>query len=133
MRAFIRVRGDPDCPPRLVWSDYSERFRILPWWEGDGPVTKVVLPDIGDLKKIKPNVAFQLPPSIANLLRGDMSKLKDGEGSTGGLDIAWICSFSIPAITICAFIVLSIFLSLFNLIFSWLAWIKICIPIPKPK
>jgi hypothetical protein len=133
VRAFIRVRGHADCPPQLIWSDYSERFRILPWWESDGPVAKVALPDIGDLKKIKPNVAFQLPPSIANLLRGDMTKLKDGEGSTSGLDIAWICSFSIPAITICAFLVLGIFLSLFNLIFGWLAWIKICIPIPKPK
>jgi len=133
VRAFIRVRGHAGCPPHLVWSDYSERFRILPWWDSDGPVTKVALPDIGDLKKIKPSVAFEVPPSIANLLNGDMTKLKDGEGSTSGLDIAWICSFSIPAITLCAFIVLGIFLSLFNLIFGWLAWIKICIPIPKPK
>ena len=133
VRAFMRVRGHAGCPPRLVWSDYSDRFRILPWWESDGPVAKVALPDVGDLKKIKPGVAFQVPPSIANLLRGDMAKLKDGEGSTDGFDIAWICSFSIPAITLCAFIVLGIFLSLFNLIFSWMAWIKICIPIPKPK
>lgn len=133
VRAFIRVRGHGDCPPKLVWSDYSERFRILPWWESDGPAAKIALPDVADLEKIKPNVAFQLPPSIANLLRGDMTKLKDGEGSTSGLDIAWICSFSIPAITLCAFIVLSIFLSLLNLIFGWLAWIKVCIPIPKPK
>jgi len=133
VRAFIRVRGHAGCPPHLVWSDYSERFRILPWWESDGPVTKVALPDIGDLKKIKPSVAFQVPASIANLLRGDMSKLKDGDGSTDGIDIAWLCSFSIPAITLCAFIVLGIFLSMFNLIFGWMAWIKVCIPIPKPK
>ena len=32
-------------------------------------------PDIGDLKKIKPSVAFELPPAIANLLQGDMTKL----------------------------------------------------------
>ena len=49
----------------------------------------------------------------------------------GGITIGWICSFSLPAITICAFIVLSIFLGLLNLIFSWLAFIKICIPYPK--
>jgi hypothetical protein len=133
VRGFIRVRGHADCPPKLVWSEYSEAFRILPWWESDGPAAKIVLPDIADLKKIKPSVAFQMPPAIANLLKGDPKKLADGEGSTGGLDIAWICSFSIPAITICAFIVLGIFLSLLNLIFGWLAWIKICIPIPKPK
>ena len=44
-----------------------------------------------------------------------------------------VCSFAIPTITICAFIVLNIFLSLFDLIFRWMAFIKICIPIPLPK
>lgn len=133
VRGFIRVRGHDDCPPKLVWSEYSETFRILPWWESDGPAARIALPDIADLKKIKPSVAFALPPSIANLLKGDPKKLAGGEGSTGGLDLAWICSFSIPAITICAFIVLGIFLALFNLIFGWLAWIRVCIPVPKPK
>ena len=84
-RARVHSRaGHAGCPPHLVWSDYSELFRILPWWESDGPVTKVALPDHGRLKKIKPSVAFQVPASIANLLRGDMTKLKDGEGSTAG-------------------------------------------------
>lgn len=133
VRAFIRVARPDGCPPQLVWTEYSEKFRILPWWESDGPAAKIALPDISDLKKIKPSVAVQMPPAIANLLKGDAKKLADGEGSTNGLDIAWICSFSIPAITICAFIVLSIFLSMLNLIFGWMAWIKICIPIPKPK
>jgi hypothetical protein len=82
---------------------------------------------------VKPNVAFEMPPELANLLQGDMKKLKDGEGSTAGLDLGWICSFSIPIITICAFIVLNIFLSLFNLIFGWLAFIKICIPVPRRR
>ena len=36
-----------------------------------------------------------------------------------------------PVITICAFIVLNIFLTLFNLIFGWLFFIKVCIPFPK--
>ena len=40
---------------------------------------------------------------------------------------------SIPIITICAFIVLNIFLSLFDLFFSWMLFIKICLPIPVPK
>lgn len=133
IRPFIRIKGHEDCPARLVWADYSELFRVLPWWDGDGPATKISLPDPREMRKMKPNVSFQLPPSLANLLRGDMKKLKDGEGSTGGIDIFWLCSFSIPIITLCAFIVLNIFLSLFDLIFSWLLFIKICIPIPKPK
>jgi hypothetical protein len=133
VRGFIRVRGHDGCPPRLVWSDASERFRILPWWESEGPAAKIPLPGIADVKKLKPNVAFQVPPEIANLLQGDAKKLAEGEGSPDGLDIAWLCSFSLPAITLCAFIVLSIFLALLNIIFGWLAFIKICIPIPKPR
>ena len=57
----------------------------------------------------------------------------EGEGSTEGWTIGWICSFSIPIITLCAFIVLNIFLSLLNIIFFWLPFLKICIPIPKSK
>lgn len=133
VRPFIRVAGHDDCPPRLVWGEASETFRILPWWDGDGPATKIPLPDPRNFRKMKPNVSFEVPPSLANLMRGDPKKLAEGEGSTSGLDIAWICGFSIPIITICAFIVLGIFLALFDLIFRWMAFIKICIPIPKPK
>lgn len=133
VRPFLRVRGHADCPPRLVWGPQSEPFRILPWWESDGPAARIALPDVSALKKVKPNVAFELPPALANLLQGDMKKLKDGEGSTSGLSLGWICSFSIPIITICAFIVLNIFLSLFDLIFRWMAFIKICIPVPRRR
>ena len=49
------------------------------------------------------------------------------------MEIGWLCCFSIPIITICAFIVLNIFLSLFNIIFQWLLWIRICLPFPRPR
>jgi hypothetical protein len=82
---------------------------------------------------MKPNVTFQVPDSLAALLRADPKKtLTDGPSGTG-IGIAWLCSFSIPIITICAFLVLGIFLSLFDLFFFWMAFIKICIPIPVPK
>jgi hypothetical protein len=55
----------------------------------------------------------------------------EGKFSTEGLTLGWICGFNIPLITICAFIVLNIFLSLFDLIFRWLFFIKICVPFPK--
>ncbi|HEX8238984.1 MAG TPA: hypothetical protein VF574_04505 [Allosphingosinicella sp.] len=134
VRGFIRIAGHDGCPDRLVWSGFSERFRIAAWWDGDGSGTKITLPDMSQLKKVKPNVSFEMPPAIANLLKGDMKKLADGEGSeddTKGLELGWLCSFSIPIITLCAFIVLNIFLSLFDLIFRWMLFLKICIPIPK--
>ena len=131
--AFVRVRGPDACAPQLKWSPQSTPFHILPWWDGDGPSAKIVLPGIADLKRIKPNISFELPPSISGALQGDMKKLSDGENPGGGVGIFWLCSFSIPVITLCAFICLNIFLSLFDIIFSWMAWFKICIPIPYPK
>ncbi|MDF2235422.1 hypothetical protein P2H44_22940 [Albimonas sp. CAU 1670] len=134
VRAFCRLSGHDHCPPRLIWSPVSEPFRIRPWWDSDAPPTRVSLPDIAQARQVKPGVAFAMPPALANLLQSDMKKLKDGEKSGGGsMEIGWLCCFSIPIITICAFIVLNIFLSLFNIIFQWLLWIRICLPFPKPR
>jgi hypothetical protein len=137
-RAFIRLRPEVEgCPPRLLWSDYTEPYTIAPWWESSGaPVPLIPMPDLFDrdaLARIKPNVAFALPPKLANLLRADPKKLRDGEGSGEGFELGWICSFSIPIISLCAFIILNIFLQLFALIFFWLPFLKICIPFPKKK
>jgi hypothetical protein len=135
VRPFVLVRGHDNCPPRLIWGHYSEAFRILPWWDGDGPAARIPLPDPRDFRKMKPNVAFEVPNSLAGLLRGNpRDMLKNPPSPAGpGLGIMWICSFSIPIITICAFLVLGIFLSLFDLVFWWMAFVKICIPIPIPK
>jgi hypothetical protein len=140
LRAFVRVKHEDGCPPELVWSRESEPFAIVPWYaSGALPPVRVALPDALDrefLKKVKPNVAFSVPKSLFNVLNGnDPKKMVDGEGGDGkpGFDLDWICSFSIPIITICAFIVLNIFLSLFDIIFRWMLFIKICIPIPRSK
>ncbi|MFC5767818.1 hypothetical protein [Thauera sinica] len=136
LRAFVRLKPDGRCPARTVWSAYSPAFVIAPWYEGGGaPPVQVALPDPTDkdmLKKLKPNVAFTVPPSLHDLLAGDPQDLLDGKKPAGsGLALGWICSFNIPIITICAFIVLNIFLSLFDLFFRWMMFIKICIPFPK--
>ncbi|MBN8515071.1 MAG: hypothetical protein XXXNARYT_003545 [Candidatus Accumulibacter regalis] len=136
LRAFVRLKPEGVCPARTVWGDYSPAFVIAPWYEGSGaPPVQVPLPDPGDkemLKKLKPNVAFTVPASMQNLLSGDPLDLMDGKKpADSGLKLGWICSFNIPIITICAFIVLNIFLSLFDLFFRWMMFIKICIPFPK--
>ena len=70
-----------------------------------------------------------------NMMQGTtLSGLTKGVGaSSGGIQLDWICGFNIPLITICAFFVLNIFLTLLNLVFFWIAFIKICIPFPVPK
>lgn len=135
VHAFVRVRCDDGCPPVVHWSPPSEPFSIAPWWESGGPIHTVALPDVDEesVKKLRPNVAFSLPPKLANLInRADPKKLRDGDASlSGNPSLGWICSFSLPIITLCAFIVLNIFLGLFHLIFQWLFYIKICLPFPK--
>ena len=134
LRAFVRLKADGACPPRTIWSDYSEPFVIAPWYEGGGTPAQIALPDVSDrnlLKSLKPNVSFVLPPKLQNLLGGSPKDMMSGKLNDGGLSLGWICSFSIPIITLCAFIVLNIFLSLFDLFFRWMLFIKICIPFPK--
>jgi hypothetical protein len=136
VRGLVRVRRDDGCPPDLVWSELSAPYRVVPWYDnGDAPPLLVRLPriDRNTVKKLKPNVAFAVPGGLFDLLARNRPKdLIDGNGkpgSEGGVD--WVCGFNIPIITLCAFIVLYIFLTLFHIIFWWLPFIRICFPIPR--
>jgi hypothetical protein len=137
LRAFVRVQPHDGCQPQTFWSDQSEHFTIRPWYAtSDAPPVAIALPDPTDLNflaQLKPNVAFVLPKRLFNLMNSDPKKLMEGNAtpSDWGPDVSWICGFNIPIITLCAFIVLNIFLGLFNLIFWWLPFVKICIPLPK--
>ena len=136
LRLFFRVKREPpsSCPSQLVWSPYSNRFRIAAWYEtGDRAHPPVPLPDptAAFLSKAKPNCSFHVPASLMGAMQGtSMSGLMSGSGGGPPLTLDWICGFNIPLITICAFFVLSIFLALLNIIFFWLPFIKICIPFP---
>lgn len=142
LRMFFRVASEhPHCPPELIWSTYSGQFRIAAWFESSGrPTAPIPLPDPFDknfLANVKPNCSFAVPAGLMNAMQGAsmtglMSGAGGGGGSGSGLTLGWICGFSIPLITICAFFVLNIFLSLLNIIFFWLPFIKICIPFPMP-
>ena len=138
IRAFIRVKRDDGCPPLLVWSEMTPLYRIAPWFASTGaPQARIALPpfDPASLRAMKPNVAFELPPSLQNLLANNSpTDLLEGKGKKGSeLGIGWLCSFSIPIITICAFIALNIILSLLNIFLRWMPLVKICLPIPKKK
>jgi hypothetical protein len=53
--------------------------------------------------------------------------------SPGGFSIGMICSFSIPIITICAMILLFVILIALNIVFFWMPFFKICLPVPGLK
>jgi hypothetical protein len=140
-RYVIRcVYRRPQCyPPKHdVVSAPTEQFAIAPFFDFDAPARdiQITLPadaSIKDLRKFQRNVSILISDELrkkmsrigplADLVKGD---LKPGESPSLG----WICTFSIPIITICALIVLSIFLSLLNLVFWWLPFVRICLPLP---
>lgn len=136
LQAFARVRHHDHCPTHLVWSAPSDPFAIAPWYEGGGaPPVHVPLPDPTDrefLKSLKPNVSFGVPGNLMDMLQKNTPKaLLAGEGSKGSMEIDWLCGFNIPIITICAFIMLSIVMSILDFFLHWMAFVKICIPIPR--
>ena len=138
MRVFLRIKSEhPDCPPKLAWSRFSDPFRIAAWHECAGRTQPPVpLPDPTDpnfRKNAKPNCSFAVPAGLMNSMNTKLTDLNNGSPpAPSGVKLDWICGFSIPLITICAFFVLNIFLSLLNLVFFWLPFIKICIPFPVP-
>ncbi len=130
----MRLKGENGCPCRTVWSVPSEVFEIVPWYESSGqPPVSVALPalDKQALSQLKPNVAFKVPPSLRKTLEKlDMNKLLEGSHEQGSGSFGMICGFNIPIITLCAFIVLQIFLMLLHIVFFWLPFVRICIPFP---
>jgi hypothetical protein len=128
----------PRCAPRTdVVSDPSEPFQIAGFFDLDAPARSISISlpidtSIKDLRKLRKNVSFLL----SNQLREQMNRVTslkdalDGKFADGqSLDVGLICSFSIPIITICALLVLMIFISLLNIVFWWLPFLRVCFPI----
>jgi hypothetical protein len=139
-RYWIRcVYQRPQCSsfqPDVV-GDPSERFQIAGFFDFDAPSRsiQISLPidtGIADLRKLRKNVSFLL----SNQLRAQMNRVTNlndalkGQFADGGsFDVGLICSFSIPIITICALLVLMIFIQLLNIVFWWMPFLRICFPI----
>jgi hypothetical protein len=133
VRCFLRIDDHEGCPPRVLWSPLSRSYTIRPWFESGGaPPHMIEMPGLGNLAAMKPDVAIKVPPEIQQFMdRLNLENLIDGKAEKNlNISFGMICGFSIPIITICAFIVLQIFLQLLNILFFWLPFIKICIPFP---
>jgi hypothetical protein len=123
------------CPD--VVSARCEKFRIANFFDLDAPARTITIAmpvdtSIKDLRKLKKNVNFML----SNELRQQMNRVTSLKDALDGkfadaesVDLGLICSFSIPIITICALLVLMIFISLLNIVFWWSPFLKICFPI----
>lgn len=65
-------------------------------------------------------------PLHKDLNTGDMQPC-----GSGGTSFGMVCSFSIPIITIVALILLIIFVKLLDIIFFWMPFFQICLPLPN--
>jgi hypothetical protein len=69
---------------------------------------------------------------VLSVLPFPFNKGLDGSAANPCAD-GWgmVCSLSIPIITLCAFILLLIFISLLNIVFFWMPFFRLCLPVPK--
>jgi hypothetical protein len=119
----------------------TEQFTLAPFFDSDAPSRplRITLPadtSIAGLRKFSRNVGFVFSKTFRDQMQtvSDAKQaLKGNLGAAGSFDLGEICSFSIPIITICAVLVLMIFIVLLNIVFWWLPFVRICFPLPKPK
>jgi hypothetical protein len=156
---FVHLNVDcgPIHPPTL--SQPSASFELANFFDSDAPArpVRITLPmdtSPAGLRKHARGTAFVL----SDMLCGQVQRAKgmgfidlvlqvlpwplhkdidtgDGGGckNANGIDIGMICSLSIPIITICALILLTIIITLLDFIFRWVPFFILCFPVPKLK
>jgi hypothetical protein len=143
-RYLVRcVYRRPRCEPAQEWvSGPSPVFDLAVVFDPDAPVRpiRIGLPDVSlrSLRKFAKGVAFSMNEELQKKMQHPQIKLGGGSPSSPvgpsvhGGNVGFICSFSIPIITICAFILLMIIVNILNLVFFWLPYFTICFPL-KPS
>jgi hypothetical protein len=135
---YERPRCAEYAPP--VVSAPSRPFHMAPFFDPDAPARQLTIrlpldTSIKGLKRFPKGVSMLLSNKLRRQLErvqgAKLSDIDDGNlPDESGWTLGMICSFSLPIITLCAFIVLMIFLQLLNIVFWWLPFLKICLPIP---
>jgi hypothetical protein len=137
---FVRT-VKPDGCEKIFWGTPSDPFAVASAFDPDAARPSLIeMPSLADAKKgAARGATFDLPPDLANLMNGlsnnqaTQNMMTGKSGPSGGLGIRFLCSFSLPVITICAMILLSVIIGLLNIFLGWMAWVKICLPWPASK
>jgi len=127
----------PQCLCNVI-SPPSQPFLMASYYDPDAPARRiqVALPTdttAAGFRKFDKGVSFLMSDELRNQLGRvpSLQALTNGDiGSAGSIGLGWICSFSIPIITICAFILLFVIVIALNLVFFWLPFFRICLPVP---
>lgn len=129
----------PGCGCTII-SPPSQPFQLANYFDSDAPARRiqVALPintSAAALRKFDKGVAFLVSDELRKQMAraASLNDLSNGSFSGPGLGVGMICSFSIPIITICAFILLFVIVLALNLVFFWIPFFKICFPVPELK
>lgn len=136
---FLRARNDQGRE-QIYWADegsQTEAFRVASPLDPEASrPSPIPVPSMRDLRRGMAKGASLLTPSdtFAMLKRlrpkkGLGEDLMGAEVSQSGMQ--WILIFSLPVITLVAMILLMVMVSLLNIVFFWLPWVKIYLPFPK--
>lgn len=141
LRCVYERPCDAPFPPRLRISEPTYPFQLAAFFDTDAPARpiRISLPadvSIAAMRKFNKGVAFAMSNSMRNKMAMVTGKEKDllkgdGPGSEGSWNLGFLCSFSIQIIFIVAFFLLLIFVIVLNLIFWWLPFFRICLPLPR--
>ncbi len=123
-------------------SEPTKRFQLANFYDPDAPVrpVRITLPfdtSIKGFKKYPRNVCF----IIGDQLRTQMETIKEATFQNIGdvwpkipaFNQGMVCSFSIPIIAVCAWMLLMIVVILLNFIFWWLPYFRRCWMLIKPE
>lgn len=140
---FVRHRNDHG-KEQIAWAGSDARsilFRVAAPFDPEASRPSLIqMPSLADLKRgMAKGVAMITPGDTFNLMnsikfnKGISEDALPAEEPGPGLGIQWICSFSLPVVTLIAMLILMIMISLLNIIFFWMPWVRICLPFPKLK
>ena len=151
----------PNCPPSIyptVVSDPTEPFELAAYYDPDAPTRPIRIPMPIDttpagLRKYAKNTAFIISDTldcqisqVNSVSFGDLVRsvlpwpfhkdLDTGNAacrSTGSLDFGKMLTLSIPIITLCALLLLMMIVKLLDMIFRWVPFFLVWLPIPGIK
>ncbi len=131
----------PNCRAdhRLTSSAPSAVFQLAGYFDADAPYRpiRIRLPggtDLKDLRKFPKAVSVMMSDNLRRQMQRFQGKkasdVEDGSlNQEGGFSLGMICSLSIPIITIVAMMLLLIFVFVLNIVFFWIPFFKICLPL----
>ena len=131
---FVRYR-EGRCE-RVAVGKPSLPFRVARTCDPTvGRAVPIPLPKISDLRALggKAAARFVADPELAPKLNPALPPpFKLPFPSMTG-DVQWVIVFGLPAITLCALILLAVMLSLLNVVFYWLPYALQVVPVLKSK